>query len=364
MLSKLHKLVLAYSLLPGIGRVKLTKLLSEVGYTCSPSSRLLKHLLSSSNFNTLHEFLQCNGPLFDRVERLENNMHTEAIGMVLLVDSQYPHLLKQIPDRPVYFFYKGNPNILHKPQIAIVGSRKASKSSLRIAYDLSKQLSINGFAITSGLAFGIDCAAHSGALQGTGETIAVMGTGLDNVYPRQHSSIASSILENGCWVSEYLIGMKAIASNFPSRNRIISGLSVATIVVEARVKSGTLITARMAIEQNRDVFAVPGPIEYEGSKGCHQLIKQGAALIESSLDVLEELGASSSLDSCMFAESDQNNPVSAQQPEIFNYLGYDTMSIDELSFISGLSANELVPLLIELELDGRIESLADCYKRI
>jgi DNA processing protein len=364
MLSKLHKLVLAYSLLPGIGRVKLTKLLGEVGYTCSPSLVLLKSLLSASNYSAINQFLQSDGALFNRVVQLDNDMHNKDIGMVLVIDKLYPYLLRQIPDRPIYFFYKGHIEVLHKPQVAIVGSRKASKSSLRMAFSLSKELSMNGFAITSGLAFGIDCAAHSGALKGSGETIAVMGTGLDTVYPRQHGSIASSILENGCWVSEYIFGMKAIASNFPSRNRIISGLSVATIVVEARLKSGTLITARMAIEQNRDVFAVPGPIEYEGSKGCHRLIKEGAALIESSLDVLEELGHDISLGNSVCVESDQNRAVLEVKPDIFNYLGFDSMSMDELSIISGIETNKLVPMLIELELDGRIECLADCYKRI
>jgi DNA processing protein len=364
MLSKLHKLVIAYSLLPGIGRVKLTKLLSAVGYTCSPSLVLLKQLLSASHYSSVNQFLNNSGELFNRVECLDINMQNEAIGMLLITDKLYPYLLKQIPDCPIYFFYKGNLEVLHKPQIAIVGSRKASKSSLRMAYNLSKELSLNGFGITSGLAFGIDCAAHSGALQGSGETIAVMGTGLDTVYPRQHASIANSILENGCWVSEYLFGMKAIASNFPSRNRIISGLSVATIIVEARLNSGTLITARMAIEQNRDVFAVPGPIEYEGSKGCHRLIKDGAALIESSLDVLEELGPCIGLSHSTAVEPDLNQGVLESSPIIFDYLGYDSMSVDELSITSGIDTNKLVPMLIELELDGVIECLADCYKRI
>ena len=366
MLSDLKKLLLAYSFLPGIGRVRLAKLLIEFGYAHNPPDDLLKQHLNISNYTHITCYLSGQGEIFNRVESAAQQMIDHNIFMCLNTDDEYPALLKEIPDSPVFFFYKGNIEVLHMRQIAIVGSRKASGLSLRTAYTIAQELFLAGFAVTSGLAYGIDHAAHCGALDASGNTVAVMATGLDIVYPRQHNGTAQNILHQGCWVSEYLVGTKPVAANFPSRNRIISGLSLATLIVEARIKSGTLITARMALEQNREVLAVPGPIEYEGSKGCHQLIKEGAGLVECCADIVDSLNLLNHFNV-------NNNPISnmiekpnvcVDVPAIFDHLGFDLQSIDQLSASSGLSITELTSILVNLEINGEVESLADCYKRI
>ena len=362
MLSRLNQLLLAYSLLPSLGAVRLKKLLSNVGDTDSPDSLALQQSLSLSHFQMIQSFLNSHGPLFDQVTALAVVMQKSAMHMCSYLDACYPYLLRQITDYPVFFFYKGDLSVLSMPQIAIVGSRKASQSSLRTAYSLANQLAEQGLVITSGLAYGIDTAAHSGALACQGRTIAVMGAGLDSIYPRQHLAIANQMLERGCWISEYLPGMKPIAANFPRRNRIISGLSQATLVVEARLNSGTLITARMALEQNRDIFAVPGPIEYAGSQGCHLLIKQGAALVENSEDVLCELNLDN-YQPPLPASAHALEPV-AKEHYFLKFLEYDFLSLDDLCVNSGLSAAQVMTILVELVLQGKVENLADSYKRI
>ena len=362
MLSRLNQLLLAYSLLPGIGSVRLKKLLSNVGSTENPDRLALRQSLSVTHFKMMQNFLCFHGSLCNQVTALAAVMQESRMHMCSYLDARYPYFLRQIPDYPVFFFYKGDISVLSMPQLAIVGSRKASQSSLRTAYSLSNQLAEQGLVITSGLAYGVDSAAHCGALACQGRTIAVMGAGLDCIYPRQHLSIANQMLERGCWISEYLPGTKPIAANFPRRNRIISGLSQATLVVEARVNSGTLITARMALEQNRDVFAVPGPIEYAGSKGCHLLIKQGAALIENSDDILCELN----LDNFQ-----RSSPTSAQallpvakEHYFLKFMEYDFLTLDYLCLSSGLQAAQVATILVELTLQGKVENLADSYKRI
>ena len=198
-----------------------------------------------------------------------------------LHDARYPELLKQIADPPSILFVQGDVSLLAKWQIALVGSRNPSASGRDTAYEFSRYLAQDGITINSGLAMGIDAASHQGALAAGGKTIAVIGTGLDRVYPAKHRELAHEIASTGAIVSEFALGTSPRAENFPRRNRIISGLSLGTVVVEAAVKSGSLITARMAMEQGREVFAIPGSIHNPLARGCHQLIRQGAKLVEN-----------------------------------------------------------------------------------
>lgn len=209
--------------------------------------------------------------------------------IVTLADAAYPASLLTTEDPPLLLYTKGRVDLLQAPSLAIVGSRNATAEGIMNATRFAASLSHSGMTVVSGLALGIDGAAHQGALEGIGSTVAVIGTGADIVYPARHRELAHLIAKGGCIVSEYALGATAAAGNFPRRNRIISGLSRGVLVVEAAVGSGTLITARLATEQGRDVFAIPGSIHSPLSKGCHQLIKQGAKLVESAGDILEEL---------------------------------------------------------------------------
>ena len=204
-------------------------------------------------------------------------------------EANYPYQLKEIADPPPILFVRGNPDLLAAPQIAIVGSRNPSASGEETAFNFAKTLSQHGFTITSGLALGIDAASHRGALSAKGYTIAVAGTGLDRVYPARHKDLATEIVNTGAIISEFPPGTTAKANHFPRRNRIISGLCQGLLVVEAAKQSGSLITARMALEQNREVFAIPGSIHNPLARGCNALIRQGAKLVETTQDILEEL---------------------------------------------------------------------------
>jgi DNA processing protein len=209
--------------------------------------------------------------------------------IVTLADADYPASLLTTDDPPLMLYVKGRLDLLRAPSLAIVGSRNATTDGIMNAMRFAESISQSGLTVVSGLALGIDTAAHQGALPGVGSTVAVIGTGADIVYPAKNRDLAHQIAQGGCIVSEYALGTSAMSGNFPRRNRIISGLSRGVLVVEAAIASGTLITARLAIEQGRDVFAIPGSIHSPMSKGCHRLIKQGAKLVESAGDILEEL---------------------------------------------------------------------------
>ena len=276
--------------------------------------------------------------------------------VLLYTDEDYPAQLKEIPDPPPVLFARGDIDLIHFPQIAIVGSRNPSSSGIQIATDFASSLATSGFTITSGLALGIDAAGHRGALAVQGKTIAVTGTGLDRVYPATHKQLATEIAENGVLISEFPPGTAAKANHFPRRNRIISGLCVGLLVVEAARKSGSLISARMALEQNREVFAIPGSIYNPLARGCNALIKEGAKLVETTQDIFEELGH-------YFQQpSVQNNPVNtnietrldAEQQNLLNYVMYSPTSIDQLVNETGLSVENIATHLLILELQGYI----------
>ncbi|WP_019557207.1 DNA-processing protein DprA [Thiomicrorhabdus arctica] len=324
-------------------------------------------------------------------KQLESFMLTERAGLVDLAlewaerplqsylpigSAGYPELLASIDDAPILLSVRGNVALLKDPQLAIVGSRHASKQGVNIAKDFAQHLSNQGLTITSGLALGIDAAAHQGGLQGLGKTVAVIGTGLDRIYPAANQALARQIAEEGVMISEFPLGTPPLAFNFPRRNRIISGLSVGTLVVEAALKSGSLITAKTAIEQGREVFAVPGSINNPLAKGCHQLIKQGAKLVESGQDVFEELSAliqfslepqqtvSNSKQLPFELQSKGNKLDSSKQP-ILEHIGYEPIGLDELAVLSKSPVSAIQGQLIMLELSGDIEAMsAGRWRRI
>ncbi|VAW48037.1 Rossmann fold nucleotide-binding protein Smf possibly involved in DNA uptake [hydrothermal vent metagenome] len=276
----------------------------------------------------------------------------------------YPDLLQTIDDAPLLLATRGQVTLLQDPQLAIVGSRHASKQGLMIAKDFAQHLSSQGLGITSGLALGIDAAAHQGGLQGIGKTIAVVATGLDRIYPAANQTLGRQIAEEGVMVSEFPLGTKPLAYHFPKRNRIISGLSVGTLVVEAALKSGSLITAKTAMNQGREVFAVPGSINNPQAKGCHQLIKQGAKLVESGQDILEELSAllQHSLTPQTQLKLTEKNATPAlspsHQPAILEHIGYDPIGMDELIVLSKSPVYDIQSQLMLLELSGQVEKLS------
>jgi DNA processing protein len=282
--------------------------------------------------------------------------------VLTLADSAYPPGLLQTDDPPLMLYVIGRIPPTWPAGIAVVGSRNPTPQGLDNARQFSRSFAQAGFTVVSGLALGVDGAAHEGALQGAAAaqlaTIAVVGTGLDRVYPRQHLELARRIAERGLMVSEYPLGTPPLAQNFPKRNRIISALSQGTVVVEAALKSGSLITARQAAEQGREVFAIPGSIHSPQSRGCHWLLKQGAKLVESAQDVLEELRAPIE-HPLMGSASSEEHAAQHDEPKdgLLAALGFDPVTLDALVARTGIATADLQARLLELELDGEVARL-------
>jgi DNA processing protein len=283
--------------------------------------------------------------------------------LLTITDTRYPDLLRQIPDPPAWLFLKGDPDLIRYPQLAIVGSRNPTRGGIDNAREFARHLATLGLGITSGLASGIDAAAHEGALAAQGITLAVVATGLDRVYPASNRELAHRIAETGLLVSEFPPGTLPKPGHFPSRNRIISGLSIGVLVTEAAEKSGSLITARLASEQGREVFAIPGSIHNPMARGCHRLIRQGAKLVEKAEDILEEL-APYLREIPKTVENPAANPNLPEEGPDEDYrkllavLAYDPLSIDEIIQQSGLTAEQVSSMLLLLELQGHVESLS------
>ncbi len=283
-----------------------------------------------------------------------------ANEVITLADSDYSSLLLNIPDPPPLLYLKGKRELLSASMLAIVGSRNATPQGLSNAEAFAEAASNAGLCIVSGLALGVDTAAHRGGLRGAAASIAVLGTGLDIVYPARNRELAHELAEKGALISEFPLGTPAAGGNFPRRNRIISGLSRGCLVVEAALQSGSLITARQASEQGRDVFAIPGSIHSPLSKGCHALIKQGAKLVESAQDILDELG----FRSARSIVSDTDVSTREESP-LLRVLGHDVANIDTLCIRSGLTAETVSAMLLSLELDGVVATLpGGCYQRL
>ena len=290
-------------------------------------------------------------------------------SLLWLGHRDYPRLLSELPDPPPVLFVEGDVESLSWPMVAIVGSRNASATGREIAHDFARQLGRSGVGIVSGLALGIDGCAHRGALRSCAPTVAVCARGLDSTYPRAHEGLARAVSASGAVVSEFPVGTPPLRPHFPRRNRIISGLSRGVLVVEASLRSGALITARQALDQGREVFAVPGSIRNPVARGCHQLIRNGAKVVEGVEDVLEELAESLGMhvaspevhggESAAAARLDQDSL------RILESLGYEATSIDVLVARAGLTADALSSILLSLELDGYVRSTPDgSYERI
>jgi len=312
-----------------------------------------------------------NNPNLDLI-RLDLDWLDQQNNSLLAIDNDlYPPLLKKTESPPPLLFITGNPDVLLFPQLAVVGSRNASAIGLKNTHSFCYDLAQKGMTITSGMALGVDGKAHNAAISAGGTTIAVMGTGLDVVYPAKHKELAHNIAKNGALVSEFPIGTKPNAHNFPRRNRIICGLSLGTLVIEAGLQSGTLITARQTMEINRPVMAIPGSIHSPTVKGCHLLIKQGAKLVESADEILEELTPLAQSLSLEIKEKlslldnktvkSKKNPyikgANKEHQSILEYIMFEATPIDEIIKKSGLKAQEVASILLILELDDKIQAL-------
>jgi DNA processing protein len=277
--------------------------------------------------------------------------------VLTLGDARFPPALLEMADPPLMLYVLGDVNALHHPRrLAIVGSRNPTPQGQANARQFAQALSQTGVCIVSGLALGVDGAAHEGALEGGSPTVAVVGTGLDRVYPKRHLNLAHRIAAQGAIVSEYPLGTPPLAAHFPQRNRLIAGLSQGTLVIEAALQSGSLITARFAAEQGREVFAIPGSIHSPLARGCHALIRQGAKLVESAQDILEDLQLSTGPTTDSPAPS-ATAPETQQQDTLLEAIGHDPVSLEALQARTGLDTATLQARLLELELDGQVGRL-------
>lgn len=295
--------------------------------------------------------------------RLAESLQQAGVDILPISDERYPALLKEIVDPPPFLYIKGQWHALARPQLAIVGSRQTSAQGCENAFRFASALASAGLVVTSGLALGIDTAAHRGALAGGGLTVAVLGTGIDVLYPRQNRDLLESITSAGAVISELPPGSGPLRHHFPRRNRIISGMSVGVLVVEAALRSGSLITARCALEQGREVFAIPGSIHSPSSRGCHELIRQGAKLVDDASHILEEFGAWTSV-AAVSEEGEQPEELNELEQTLLKAIGFDPVDIDTLQLRANLPVQQLASGLMMLEIKGLVENKAGQYQRI
>ena len=354
---------LQLTLTPGLGPATIRGLLSQFG--------LPEHVLAARRTELRRfagaEALQAldSEVVAKAVERALAWLERPGHALVTLADAAYPRLLLETPDPPALLYCRGRTELLNRPALAVVGSRNATAQGASNAEQFARAFSTSGLTIVSGLAQGIDAAAHRGGLAAEGSTIAVLGTGVDNAYPRANAALADEIAARGLLVSEFALGTQAFAHNFPRRNRLISGLAQGCLVIEAALASGSLITARSAAEQGREVFAVPGSIHSPLSKGCHALIKTGAKLVESAEDVLTELAAFRRTGfASTRAPAGVAEQAGADEP-LLACMGFDPVDVDSLCTRAGLPAERVSAELLRLELAGRIAVLpGGLYQRL
>ena len=374
--SNIH-LWLALKLVPRLAIHKKIALVETYGLTelFSQSDPVSATLTSANNLTTkqLAAFHHPDWQMIDGIIRDSERCQSEIVAFNA---PAYPQLLKQIYDPPLVIFVQGNKALLNQNQLAIVGSRSSSINGRENAFEIAQQLAQAGLVITSGLALGIDAAAHQGALTGSASTIAVVATGLDKVYPARHRNLAAKIIEkNGAIISEFLPGTTPKPGHFPKRNRIISGLSDGVLVVEAALLSGSLITARCALEQNRDVFSIPSGIHNPQAKGCHWLIKQGAKLVEEAADIMDELAffkqTELHLKKQQKGELIENNAVDEKSlnkhlcvDELLASVGFEITPVDKVVFRSKLPVEEVLTRLTILELRGLVAAVPGGYLRL
>jgi DNA processing protein len=351
---------LQLTLTPGLGAAAIRGLLKQFGLPeniLAATRAQLERAAGPAAVQLLRP--EATAPAIERALRWADD---PGHAIVTLADAAYPRLLLEIPDPPPLLYAVGRIELLGRPSLAVVGSRNATAQGARDAEQFAKAFSAAGLTIVSGLALGIDAAAHRGGLAAEGSTIAVLGTGVDVIYPRQNAPLAGRIAESGLLLSEFPLGTGGAAHNFPRRNRLISGLAQGCLVVEAALGSGSLITARAAAEQGREVFALPGSIHSPLTKGCHALIKQGAKLVESAEDVLAELTA---FRRTGFASTRAAVPPAGQPEALLTHMGFAPVDLDSLCARAGLPAEQVSAELLRLELAGRIAALpGGLYQRL
>ena len=353
---------LRLTLTPGIGPAAIRSLLREFGL---PEAALQRGRRDLERHLSAEALAALQAEETERaVQRALEWLAAPGRALVTLADETYPRLLLEIGDPPPVLYAQGRLTLLQKPALAVVGSRNATPQGMQNAEAFSRALSDAGLTIVSGLALGIDAAAHRGGLAGAGSTIAILGTGMDVLYPARNAELAREIGQRGLLLSEFPLGMGALTHNFPRRNRLISGMALGCLVVEAAMASGSLITARAAADQGREVFAIPGSIHSPLSKGCHALLKSGAKLVESAEDVLSELSAAIGRDASRGA-STPPRPGGGEEDPLLVAMGHDPADIDDLCARSGWTAERVAAQLLRLELDGQIAALpGGLYQRV
>jgi DNA processing protein len=354
---------------PGLGNAALCQLLTKFGSPAAIYNASISQLREVVDAEIARKISQ--GVDIDAITPTLVWLKKDYAHIVTLADSEYPKKLLEINNPPAVLYAIGHLHWLNHPSIAMVGSRSATPQGEKNAENFAQSLCELGLCVVSGMALGIDGAAHRGALKANGATIAVVGTGLDIVYPARHRDLAHKITERGLIISEFPLGTPSKAQNFPRRNRLISGLSLGCLVVEANIDSGSLITARLATEQGREVFAIPGSIHSPVAKGCHLLIKQGAKLVENTLDILEEIKnllpitkPSNSPNGLIgpIAESTESAP---EVNTVLALMGFDAINFETMLTLSRLTTEALSAMLMVLELDGKITVLAgNKYQRL
>lgn len=347
---------LQLALTPGLGAATLRRLLGDFGLpenvVGAGRAQLARHL-SVAVIEALY-----SASVARAVDQALAWAQAPGHSVVTLADPAYPKRLLEIADPPALLYCNGRVELLNCPSLAVVGSRNATAQGIRNAEQFARAFSGAGLTIVSGLALGIDAAAHRGGLAAVGSTIAVLGTGIDRIYPPQNHALAASVVAQGLLVSELPLESPSLRQNFPRRNRLISGLAHGCLVVEAALASGSLITARAAAEQGREVFAVPGSIHSPLSRGCHALIKSGAKLVETAEDVLTELPAFRTGRPAAEAPAPDSSPLAAEpESPLLAHLGFDPVDIDALCARSGWPAERVAAELLRLELDGRVAAL-------
>ncbi|MCW8108844.1 DNA-processing protein DprA [Alteromonas ponticola] len=304
------------------------------------------------------------------LQRIEQSLEwqsQETLNQLVSIDcSSYPEMLKQLCSPPLVLFVRGNERLISQPSIALVGSRRCTHAGKQIAQEFARQLAELGWSVVSGLATGIDAAAHQGALHGQAKTIAVTGTGPDKIYPARNQKLHHSIVEQGgTIVSEFWPGTPPRACHFPRRNRIIAALSTGTVVIEAAIKSGTLITANLAIDLGREVFAVPGNIYNSTSEGCHHLIQQGAKLVFKVEDIIEEFACVPSQLALQGVDESQKSPCeNLATDELLDSVDFDVTAVDVIAERNKLSVSEVLATLLEYELRGCVAAVPGGYVKL
>ena len=351
------KLWLTLNQTPSLGNAGICQLLAKFG---SPEA------IFNASISQLREVVDDeiarkinHGVNIDAITPTLDWLKKDNAHVVTLADSTYPQKLLEISNPPVVLYAIGNLHWLNHPSIAMVGSRSATPQGEKNAEEFAMSLCNHGLCVVSGMALGIDGAAHRGALKSNGATIAVVGTGLDIVYPARHRDLAHKIAERGLIISEFPLGTPSKAQNFPRRNRLISGLSLGCLVVEANIDSGSLITARLSVEQGREVFAIPGSIHSPVSKGCHQLIKQGAKLVENTQDILEELKnlLPSNSPYGLTERLNSKDTIHSEPNTVLACMGFDAINFETLLSLSGLTTEALSSMLMVLELENKVAVL-------